>query len=180
MRILLTGVTELIGRALARQLVAAGHAVTGIATHPHENLHPAVDFVCGSLGDPILQQLADTSDAVLHLAPIEATAPGSAGITGLAHVAHAAARAGARLIYVSASAGQPTLYRQAEALVSTSWAPSLVVRIAPPGGRQLDWQLCRTVGSLLHSKDSTGAMRLLHVDDLLRFLVLAVATTGTG
>ena len=180
MRILLTGVTELIGRALARQLVAAGHAVTGIAAHPHENLHPAVDFVCGSLGDPILQQLADTSDAVLHLAPIEATAPGSAGITGLAHVAHAAARAGARLIYVSASAGQPTLYRQAEALVSTSWAPSLVVRIAPPVGRQLDWQICRTVGSLLHSKDSTGALRLLHVDDLLRFLVLAVATNGTG
>ena len=116
----------------------------------------------------------------LHLAPIEAAAPGSAGINGLVQVAHAAARAGARLIYVSQSAGQPKLYRQAEGLVSTGWAPSLIVRIAPPVGRQLDWTICRTVGSLLHSKDSTQPLRLLHFDDLLRFLVLAVATNRTG
>lgn len=180
MRILLTGVTGLVGRALARQLVAAGHAVTGIAGHPHENMHPDVDFVCGSLGDPILQQLADTCDVVVHLAPIESAAPGSAGINGLVHVAHAAARAGARLIYLSAAAGQPRLYQQAETLVATGWAPSLVVRIAPPVGRQLDWMICRTVGSLLHSKEPTGPLRLLHVDDLLRFLVLAVATNRNG
>jgi len=179
-RILLTGVTGLVGRALARQLIAAGHAVTGIAGHPHENLHPDVDFVCGSLGDPILQQLADACDVVVHLAPIESSTPGSAGINGLVHVAHAAARAGARLIYVSAAAGQPRLYRQAETLVSSGWAPSLVVRIAPPVGRQLDWMICRTVGSLLHSKQPTGPLRLLHVDDLLRFLVLAVATNRNG
>ncbi len=180
MRILLTGVTGLVGRALARQLIAAGHGVTGIADHPHENLHPDVDFVCGSLSDPMLQQLADTCDVVVHLAPIESAAPGSAGINGLVHVAHAAASAGARLIYVSAAAGQPGLYRQAEALVSTGWAPSLVVRIAPPVGRQLDWMICRTIGSLLYSKGPTGPVRLLHVDDLLRFLVLAVATNRTG
>ena len=180
MRILLTGVTGLVGRALARQLIAAGHAVTGIAGHPHENLHPDVAFVCGSLGDPMLQQLADTCDVVVHLAPIESAAPGSAGINGLVHVAHTAASAGARFIYVSAAAGQPRLYRQAEALVSTGWAPSLVVRIAPPVGRQLDWMICRTVGSLLYSKGPTGPLRLLHVDDLLRFLVLAVATNSTG
>ena len=154
MRILLTGVTGVVGRAVARQLVAAGYAVTGIAARPHENLHPDVDFVCGPLDDPMLQQLADESDVVLHLAPIEATAPGSAGIDGLVHVAHAAARAGARLIYVSQSAGPPKLYQQAETLVSTSWAPSLIVRIAPLAGRQLDWMICRTIGSLLHSKDS--------------------------
>jgi nucleoside-diphosphate-sugar epimerase len=179
-RILLTGVTGLVGRALARQLIAAGHAVTGIAGHPHENLHPDVDFVCSSLGDPILQQLADACDVVVHLAPIESSTPGSAGINGLVHVAHAAARAGARLIYVSAAAGQPRLYQQAETLVSSGWAPSLVVRIAPPVGRQLDWMICRTVGSLLHSKEPTGPLRLLHVDDLLRFLVLAVATNRNG
>ena len=154
MRILLTGVTGLLGRAMARQLIAAGHAVTGIAAHPHHNLHPDVDFVCASLGDPVLQQLAGASDVVLHLAPIETAVPGSAGINGLVRVAHAAARAGARLIYVSASAGQPTLYRQAETLVSSGWAPSLVVRIAPPMGRQLDWMICRTIGSLLHGKAS--------------------------
>jgi len=179
-RILLTGVTGVLGRAVARQLLVAGYAVSGIAAHSHENLDPDVDFVCGPLGDPFLQQLADDSDVVLHLAPIEPTAPGSAGINGLVQVAHAAARGGARLIYVSQSAGQPKLYRQAETLVSTGWAPSLIVRVAPPVGRQLDWMICRTVGSLRHSKDSTNPLRVLHFDDLVRFLVLAVATNRTG
>ena len=180
MRIFLTGVTGLLGRAMARQLIAAGHAVTGIAAYPHHNLHPDVDFVCAPLGDPVLEQLADASDVVLHLAPIETAVPGSAGINGLVHVAHAAARAGARLIFVSVSPGQPTLYRQAETLVSSSWAPSLVVRIAPPMGRQLDWMICRTIGSLLHGKASAEQLRLLHYDDLIRFVVFAVATDSTG
>ena len=180
MRILLTGVTGLLGRALARQLVAAGHAVTGIAPHPHEKLHPDVDFVCAALEDAVLQRLADAADAVLHLAPIDPDAPGSAGIDGLVRVAHASARAGARLIYVSAAAGEPTLRDQAETLVASGWAPSLVVRIAPLVGRQLDWMICRTVGSLLHASTTAGPLRVLHFDDLLRFLVLAVATNRTG
>ena len=180
MRILLTGVTGLLGRAMARQLVAVGHTVTGVAAHPHQNLHPDVDFVGASLGDPVLQRLADAADVVLHLAPIEPGVPGSAGIDGLVRVAHAAARAGARLIYVSAAAGEPTLYAQAETLVDSGWAPSLVVRIAPPVGRQLDWMICRTVASLLHSTSAADPVRVLHFDDLLRFLVLAVATDGTG
>ncbi|MFZ0907750.1 MAG: NAD-dependent epimerase/dehydratase family protein [Mycobacterium sp.] len=180
MRILLTGVTGVVGRAVARQLLAAGYAVSGIAAHPHENLDPGVDFVCGPLDGPTLQQLADDSDVVLHLAPIETTAPGSAGISGLVRVAHAAARAGARLIYVSQAAGQPSLYRHAESLASTGWAPSLIVRKAPLMGRQLDWMTCRTLGSLLHSRDSATPLRLLHFDDLLRFLVLAVMTNRTG
>ena len=180
MRILLTGVTGLFGRAVARQLLAAGHTVSGIAAEPHHNLDSDVDFVRGPLSDSVLQQLADASDVVLALAPIEPNAPGSTGINGLVHVAHAAARAGSRLIYVSQSAGQPQLYRQAEALVTSGWAPSLVVRTAPPVGRQLDWMICRTVGSVLGAKNSAQPLRLLHFDDLLRFLVLAVATDGTG
>ncbi len=180
MRILVTGVTGVVGRAVARQLVAGGHAVSGITCHPHEYLDPAVEFVCAPLGGPILQRLADESDVVVHLAPVEAAAPGSAWINGVVHVANAAARAGARLIYLSQSAGQPELYRQAEALVSTGWAPSLIIRMAPPVGRQLDWMVCRTVASLLRSKDSSAPLRLLHLDDLVRFLVLAVATNRTG
>ncbi|MGA8544634.1 MAG: NAD-dependent epimerase/dehydratase family protein [Mycobacterium sp.] len=176
MRILLTGVTGMVGRAVARQLLATGSTVSGIAAQPHENLDPSVDFVCGPLGGPMLEQLAEDADVVLHLAPIEAAAPGSAGISGLVQVA----RAGARLIYLSQSAGQPWLYQQAESLVSTSWAPSLIVRVAPLMGRQLDWMICRTVGSLVHSKDSATPLRLLHFDDLLRFLVLAVTTNRTG
>ncbi len=180
MRILVTGVTGVVGRLVARQLVAAGHTVSGIAARPHDCLDPGVDFVCAPLHDPVLQQLADAADVVLHLAPIESGAPGSAGISGVAHVVDAAARAGDRLLFVSQAAGQPALYRHAEALVSTGWAPSLIIRVAPPVGRQVDWMVCRTVATLLHTKMSLLPVRLLHLDDLVRFLVLAAAGSRTG
>jgi nucleoside-diphosphate-sugar epimerase len=179
-RILVTDVTGAVGRSVARRLVAAGHAVSGIAKRPHDWLDPEVPFVCASLADPVLQELADNADAVIHLAPIDTTAPGSAGIDGVVHVTHAAARAGARLVFASQAAGQPALYRQAERLVSTSWAPSLIIRMAPPVGRQLDWMVCRTVATLLRGQASPQPVRLLHLDDLVRFLVLAVTTDRTG
>ncbi len=180
MRILLTGVTGVLGRALARQLIAAGHAVTGIATGPPEKLHPDVEFVSAPLADPLLQRLADAAEVVLHLAPIEAGVPGSAGIDGLVRGDARVRASGARVIYVSAVAGESTLREQAETLVTSGWAPSLVVRVAPPVGRQLDWMICRTVGSLAYGKPVATPLRVLHFDDLLRFLVLAVATNRTG
>src|ERR1700684_3584287 len=121
---------------MARQLIAAGHAVTGIGAYPHHTLPPDVDFVCASLGDPVLEQLAGAADVVLHLAPIETAAPGSAGVNGLVRGAQGSARAGPRLFFLPFPPGPPTLYRQAETLVSSGWAPSLVVRMAPPMGRQ--------------------------------------------
>jgi nucleoside-diphosphate-sugar epimerase len=178
--ILVTDATGAVGRLVARQLIAAGHTVCGIAEHPHPWLDPGVEFVCAPLGDPVLQELADEADAVIHLAPVDTTAPGSSDIDGVAHVTHAAARAGARLLFVSQAAGLPDLYRPAEELVSTSWAPSLIVRIAPPVGRQLDWMVCRTVATLLRTKVSVQPMRVLHVDDLVRFLVLALNSDRTG
>jgi uncharacterized protein YbjT (DUF2867 family) len=179
-QILVTDATGTVGRLVARQLIAAGHSVSGIAERRHACLDPNVDFVCAPLRSRILQELADEADAVIHLAPVEPRAPGSADIDGVVHVTHAAARAGARLLFVSQAAGRPDLYRQAEALVSTSWAPSLVIRIAPPVGRQLDWMVCRTVATLLRTKVSVQPMRVLHLDDLVRFLVLALNTDRTG
>ena len=64
--------------------------------------------------------------------------------------------------------------------MSTSWGPSLVIRIAPPVGRQLDWMVCRTVATLLRAKVSEQPMRVLHLDDLVRFLVLSLDTDRTG
>ncbi len=183
MHILVTAATGIIGRLAARQLVAAGHTVSGISEHPHEYLDPGVELVCAPLSDPVLQELADEADAVIHLAPAEAGAPGAAGINGVAHVTHAAARAGARLLYVSPAAGRPDVNGPAEAFVSTSFGPNLVIRIAPAVGRQLDWMVCRTVATLLHTKISrlsTQPIRLLHLDDLVRFLVLALSTDRTG
>ncbi|MGO9226196.1 NAD(P)H-binding protein [Mycobacterium sp.] len=180
MRILVTDATGGVGRLVARQLIAAGHAVSGIAEHPHARLDPGVELVCAPLRDPVLQELADQADAVVHLAPLDPTAPGNADLDGVAHVTDAAARAGARLLFVSHAAGQAHLYRPAEALVSSSWGPSLVVRIAPPVGRQLDWMVCRTVATLLRTKVSAQPIRVLHLDDLARFLVSALSTDRTG
>jgi uncharacterized protein YbjT (DUF2867 family) len=178
--ILVTDAIGTVGRMVARQLIAAGHTVSGIAERPNACLDPSVELVCASLSDPVLQKLADEADAVIHLAPVDPTAPGSGDIDGVARVTHAAARAGARLMLVSQAAGLPSLYQPAEELVSTSWGPSLVIRIAPPVGRQLDWMVCRTVATLLRTKVSAQPVRVLHLDDLVRFLVMAVQTDRTG
>jgi nucleoside-diphosphate-sugar epimerase len=178
--ILVTDATGALGRLVAAQLIAAGHTVSGIAELPHPCLDRNVDFVCASLRDPVLQELADEADAVIHLAPIDPSAPGSADIDGLARVTDAATRAGSRLLFVSQAAGRPELYRPAEDLVSSSWGPTVVIRIAPPLGRQLDWMVCRTVATLMRTKISAQPMRVLHLDDLMRFLVLALNTDRTG
>jgi nucleoside-diphosphate-sugar epimerase len=178
--ILVTDASGTVGRLVARQLIAAGHTVTGISEHPDARLDPGAEFVCAPLSDPVLQLLADEADAVIHLAPVEPNAPGSADINGVAYVTHAAARAGARLLFVSQAAGRPEVYEPAEDLVSTSLGPTLIIRIAPPVGRQLDWMVCRTVASLLRAKVSTEPMRVLHLDDLVRFLVVALGTDRTG
>lgn len=180
MEILVTDATGALGRLVARQLIAAGHAVTGIAERPHPCLDRNVEFVCAPLRGPVLRELAEEADVVIHLAPIDTTAPGSADLDGLAHVTDVVARAGARLLFVSQAAGRPELYRPAEDLVATSWGPSLVVRIAPPVGRQLDWTVCRTVATLLRTKVSAQPMRVLHLDDLVRFLVSSLNADRTG
>lgn len=180
MQILITDVTGVVGRALARQLVAAGHEVTGIARKPHELLDPDVGFVCAPLGSALLQALTDHADVVVHLAPLEDGVPGSAGLDGVVQVSYAAARAGARLLFVSHAAGRTELYQQAEELVTSGWAPSLIMRAAPLAGRQHDWAVCRTVVTVLRTKASLRKVRLLHFDDLIRFLVQAAATDRTG
>jgi nucleoside-diphosphate-sugar epimerase len=179
MRILITDVTGELGRAAARSLLAAGHDVSGIAEHGSRYLEPDVDFVCAPLRHQIVGDLADEADAVLHLAPVEPDIPGSAGLNGVIHVTNAAARAGARVLFCSQAAGDPELYRQAEELVSTSWAPSLIIRMAPPVGRQTDWMVCRTVASVL-GEGIVRPLRVLHIEDLLRFLVTAVSSDRTG
>lgn len=180
MQILVTDATGALGRLVTAQLIAAGHSVSGVAELPHPCLDGNVEFVCASPRDPILEELANDADVVIHLAPVDPTAPGSADIEGVAHVTDAAARAGARLLFVSHAAGRPDVYRPAEELVATSWGPSLVVRIAPPVGRQLDWMVCRTVATLLRTKVSAQPMRVLHLDDLVRFLVQSLNTDRVG
>ncbi|CAN5548183.1 hypothetical protein BH09ACT7_BH09ACT7_10120 [soil metagenome] len=179
MRILVTAVTSDLGRDVARQLVAAGHRVSGIAAAPHRDLDPRVTLVCGELAGRPLQKLADAAEVVIHLAPVEAGVPHSAGIPGVVRVTHAAARAGARLLFPSHAAGDADLYRDADELVSSGWAPSLVIRLAPLVGRQTDWMVCRSVATIL-TVGTVRPIRVLHADDLHRFLRLAVSSHRTG
>lgn len=180
MRILVTDASGALGRLVSGQLIAAGHVVSGIAELPHPCLDRNVELVCASLRAPVLRELTAQADAVVHLAPVDHTAPGGADVEGLARVTDAAARAGARMVYVSQAAGRPDLYGPAEELVATSWGPSLVVRSAPPVGRQLDWMVCRTAATVLRAKVSERPIRVLHLDDLMRFVVAAVDTDRTG
>ncbi len=83
MQILVTAATGTLGRMVARQLIAAGHSVSGLAEHPHACLDPAVEFVCARLSDPVLQDLADEADAVIHLAPSTRQRPATPASTAL-------------------------------------------------------------------------------------------------
>ena len=53
MQILVTDAAGAVGRIVARQLIAAGHTVIGIADRPHPCLDPGVDFVCAPLNHPV-------------------------------------------------------------------------------------------------------------------------------
>ncbi|MGW4354762.1 NAD-dependent epimerase/dehydratase family protein, partial [Nocardia sp. NPDC004582] len=51
MRILVTGVTEPSGRAVARMLLAAGHEVSGLDRQRHRYVDPRVEVTVGDLSD---------------------------------------------------------------------------------------------------------------------------------
>ena len=180
MHILITGVATDIGRLVAGHLVARGYQVTGVTHRHHRDLDPRLDVVCAPLGHPAPSERIAAADVVIHLEPIEPGVPDSTGLTGVVYIAHAAARAGTRLLVLTHAAGAPDLYRQAAELVSTSWGPTLVIRVAPLVGRSTDWAICRTVATLGAAHGGNEPVRLLHTDDLCRFLDRAVASDRTG
>lgn len=176
MRILLTEVTTGLGRALATSLLAAGHEVRGVAERPHRDLDPGVEFVGASLAHPVLHRLAGSADVVVHLPRAGAELTRAADV---ARICDAAARGGARIVLPSLSLLAPKVWQPADDLVSTGWAPNLVVRIAVPLGRQTGPLVCRSVAALLDT-DAAEPLHVLHLDDLVRFLVIAVGTDRTG
>jgi len=181
MRILITGVTTGLGRLAAAHLLASGHQVAGVAEYPHRDLDPRVVVTRRPLDATRLARLTDDADVVIHLAPVEPGVPESAGLTGLLQLADAAARSGTRLIVPIHAAGDPELYRQAEQLAASSWGPTLVLRLAPLVGRIADWSVHRTIATLAGDRHGTvSPVRLLHVDDLCRFLSRAVGVGRTG
>jgi nucleoside-diphosphate-sugar epimerase len=180
MHILITGVAGDVGRVVAGYLVGRGHQVTGVTQHLCGDLDPRLDVLCTPMGSAELADRIADADAVVHLAPVEPGQPDSAGITGVVHIAHAAARGGTRLLVVNHSGGDPVLYGHAAELVSTSWGPTLVIRVAPLVGRSTDWTICRTVATLRAGGGGNAPIRLLHTDDLCRFLARAADSDRTG
>ncbi|BBZ33505.1 NAD-dependent epimerase/dehydratase family protein [Mycolicibacterium confluentis] len=179
MHILITGADSVIGQTAAARLAAAGHRVVGVVQRTPSGLDRRVEWVRAGLEAAALQRLANSADAVLHLAPIEPDVPHSAGIAGVVQVSHVAARAGARLLFVSQAAGDPALYRQAEELVASSWTPSLIIRVAALVSRQRDWMVDRTAAAI-GSADVDTRVRVLHTDDLHRFLLRSIGSHRTG
>ena len=168
-----TEVTGALGRALARSLLASGHDVSGIA----EGGTPRPRFR-GEFHPPVwtTRSCAPAADA-----DVVVQLPSSDPLrqADVVRVGDAAARGGSRLVFPSLSLLAPSPWRQAEELVISGWAPSLVVRIAAPVGRRVDALVARTVAGLLDAPVS-GPQHVLHVDDLVRFLVTAVEVEHTG
>ena len=175
MRILLTEVTGELGRALAQRLLASGHEVSGVASRAHRDLDPGVDFVSAAPKHRVVYDLATEADVVVPLpSDGDAVRP-----TNLVRICDAATRSGARVVFPSLSLLKPAGWQQAEELVGSGWAPNLIVRIAAPLGRQADALVCRSVAALL-STPATGPVHVMHIDDLIRFLVAAVGSDRTG
>ncbi|GAB1513618.1 PEP-utilizing enzyme [Actinophytocola sp. KF-1] len=174
MRVLISGVTSDLGRAFARAAVGAGHELIGVGEQAHPDLPPEVAFTAGDAATA--ESLVAGTDVVVHLSPVEREVPESGGIPALRRLATAAARHG--ILFVAPIAHGPDA-ADADKVVRDSGSRHAVIRTAPLGGRLLDWQACRTAATLLTAPKDTQ-WRLLHHDDLVRFLLHAITGERVG
>ena len=174
MRVLISGVTSDLGRAFAKAAAGAGHELIGVGATAHPDLLPEVAFTAGDAATA--ESLVAGTDVVVHLSPVEREVPESGGIPALRRLATAAARHG--ILFVAPIAHGPDA-SDADKVVRDSGSRHVVVRTAPLGGRLLDWQACRTAATLLTAPKDTP-WRLLHHDDLVRFLLHAITGERVG
>ncbi|MEU2033687.1 PEP-utilizing enzyme [Nocardia amamiensis] len=164
MRVLVTGVSDPTGRAVARMLLAAGYDVVGLDRERHRYVDPRVQVITRDPADPpICAQAVAGCATVVHLG-------GS-----LAAIAVAARDAGARLV-VPVVAGRDSA---AADVVRSSGANVLIVRTAPVAGRRVERDSWRILAPLLGSRRA-GGFQVLHTDDFERFLVVAAVSPRTG
>jgi phosphohistidine swiveling domain-containing protein len=174
MRVLISGVTTDLGRAFARAALGAGHEVIGVGATAHGHLPPEVSFTAGDAATA--ESLVAGIDVVVHLLPVEREVPESGGLPALRRMAVAAARHGIRFVAPIAY-GPDTA--DADRVVRECGGRYVVIRTAPLGGRRLDWQACRTVATLLSAPRDTQ-WKLLHADDLVRFILYTLTSDRTG
>jgi NAD+-dependent farnesol dehydrogenase len=110
MKVLLTGATGFLGRAVARRLAARGHALRVLArpTSRLEGLPEGVEVAAGDVTDALsLTSAASGCDAVLHAAALvkiwvpDPSLFEAVNVGGLENALAAARSAGARLVYTS-------------------------------------------------------------------------------
>jgi farnesol dehydrogenase len=110
MKVLLTGATGFLGKAVARRLASRGHALRVLArpTSRLEGLPEGVEVAAGDVTDPLsLTSAASGCDAVLHAAAVvkiwvaDPSVFEAVNVGGLVNALAAARSAGARLVYTS-------------------------------------------------------------------------------
>ncbi|WP_194818265.1 PEP-utilizing enzyme [Nocardia sp. XZ_19_385] len=171
MRVLITGVTEPSGRAVARMLLAAGHEVAGLDQRWHRFVDPRVQFTEGNPADPAVCAKAVAECAtVIHLAG-----------PGVSAIADAVREADAHLVVPVVAGVRSAGVPEAEIVQSLkdSGAEHLLVRTALVAGRRIGHQTRRALEPILGSRSEQN-FQLLHTDDLERFLVLAATAPRVG
>lgn len=190
MRLAVTGGTGFVGSRFIDAAVAGGHTVQALTRRPQPS-RPGVEWIDGSLADAdSLRRLVTASNCVVHIAGvINARDPDEferGNVTGtLAMLAAATAAGVTRFVHVSSlAAREPKLSRygsskaRSEDLVRESGLDWAVVRppaVYGPGDRET-LELFRMAKLRLMLLPPRGRLSLIHVDDLVRFLLVLAET----
>ncbi len=190
----MTGATGFVGGAAMRDAIAAGWHVRALTRRPQAE-RDGVTWIAGALDKPdSLAEMAQGSDAVMHIAGVvnvPTRAAFEAGnATATANVVEAARGAGvSRFVHVSSlAAREPALSdygwskERAEAVVQASELDWTIVRppavFGPGDTEMLDlFRMARRGIALLPPK---GRMSAIYVDDLARLLVALAADRDTS
>ena len=183
-----TGGTGFVGQHLLRVARESGHPLRALTRRPQAP-EEGIVWVRGDLGDPAsLDELLDGADAVIHIAGLISGSPAefaAVNVGGTAALLTAASRAGVRrLIHISSlAAREPALSRygesksQSEALVQSSGLDWTIVRppaVFGPGDRET-LELFKMARRGFVALPPRGRFSVIHVEDLCRLLLAAVA-----
>ncbi|WP_340587074.1 NAD-dependent epimerase/dehydratase family protein [Erythrobacter alti] len=185
MTLALTGATGFVGQAVLDEAARRGIAIRAL-TRKAQEPRQGVEWIAGDLTDnDALLQLAQGSDAVLHIAGVvnapDATGFTQGNVTGTKNVVEAARQAGVpRFVLVSSlAAREPTLSeyghskRLAEEVVQVSGLDWTIAR--PPavyGPRDGEmFELFRAARWRFVPMPPPGRTSIIHVDDLARLLL---------
>lgn len=192
--IAITGATGFIGRALCQRLEPARQVIRALSRQADSRLPDTVTVVRGDLSSSVaLRTLVRDAAWVVHCAGAVRGATrrtfDAVNVDGTAALldAMAAAAPKARLLHISTlAASQPQLSdyaaskRSAELLVTTrSRAGDLILRptaVYGPGDRELRPLLDQALKGFLPRPVGNRRISLLHIDDLIDAMLLAMQT----